>query len=105
MSVLKIALLQMASHGTDQEANKRKGEAYCRRAREMGADIALFPEMWNIGYTAYASEVLLADYDPTHVDADEAWRSQAKLRRAAAKRLKPGPPKSSSNPNLSSLSI
>jgi predicted amidohydrolase len=77
LSVLKIALLQMASHGTDQEANKRKGEAYCRRAREMGADIALFPEMWNIGYTAYASEVLLADYDPTHVDADKAWRSQA----------------------------
>lgn len=28
-----------------------QGEDFCRQAREMGADIALFPEMWNIGYT------------------------------------------------------
>jgi N-carbamoylputrescine amidase len=51
MSTINVALLQMNSCGTDQEANLAKGEAFCRRAREMGADIALFPEMWNIGYT------------------------------------------------------
>lgn len=51
MSVVNVALLQMSSQGVDQEANLTKGEAFCRRAREMGADIALFPEMWNIGYT------------------------------------------------------
>ncbi len=50
MSVLKIALLQMASHGCDQEKNLIKGEEFCRKAAEVGADIALFPEMWNIGY-------------------------------------------------------
>jgi predicted amidohydrolase len=77
VSVLNIALLQMAPHGTDQEANKRKGDEFCRRARKMGADIALFPEMWNIGYTAYASRVLRADYDPIQADADKAWRAQA----------------------------
>jgi len=41
----------MASHGTDQAANLAKGDAFCRRAHALGADIALFPEMWNIGYT------------------------------------------------------
>lgn len=49
--MLQIALLQMAARGNDQAANLAKGEAFCRRARALGADIALFPEMWNIGYT------------------------------------------------------
>jgi predicted amidohydrolase len=35
--------------GSDQDANREKGEAFCRSAREMGADIALLPELWNIG--------------------------------------------------------
>ncbi len=54
MNELQIALLQMTSLGSDQQANLVKGEAFCRRAKDMGADIALFPEMWNIGYTWYA---------------------------------------------------
>ena len=56
MSMLQVALLQMAAAGLDQEANLAKGEEYCRQARQMGADIALFPEMWNIGYTSYCVE-------------------------------------------------
>lgn len=32
------------------EGNLNKGLEYCRRAKEMGADIALFPEMWSVGY-------------------------------------------------------
>jgi N-carbamoylputrescine amidase len=51
MTLLKVALLQLTSAGMDQQANLTKGEAFCRLARQMGADIALFPEMWNIGYT------------------------------------------------------
>jgi len=51
MHELNVALLQMTACGSDQAANQAKGEAFCRRAREMGADVALFPEMWNIGYT------------------------------------------------------
>ncbi len=53
---ITIALLQMTSCGNDQNANLSKGEAFCRRANEMGADIALFPEMWNIGYTPYLAQ-------------------------------------------------
>ena len=49
MNHLKVALLQLMPKG-NQEENLRKGIAACRRARELGADIALFPEMWNCGY-------------------------------------------------------
>ncbi len=49
--MLTVALLQMVSQGVNQEVNLKKGELFCRRAAGMGADIALFPEMWNIGYT------------------------------------------------------
>ncbi|RPI34666.1 MAG: carbon-nitrogen hydrolase family protein [Chloroflexota bacterium] len=51
MSQFKVALLQMIACGNDQAANQAKGEDFCRRASAMGADIALFPEMWNVGYT------------------------------------------------------
>ena len=52
MTVLNVALLQMTGAGTDQAANLAKGDTFCRRAAAMGADVALFPEMWNVGYTA-----------------------------------------------------
>jgi predicted amidohydrolase len=67
MSTVTIALLQMTSCGTDQEANRSKGEDFCRRASAMGADIALFPEMWNIGYA----------HCPSETDARETWQAQA----------------------------
>lgn len=49
MTMFKIALLQMVS-GKNQDENLEKGMEYCRRAKKMGADLALFPEMWNTGY-------------------------------------------------------
>lgn len=50
MNTLDIALLQTAPTGS-VEGNLQKGASFCRRAAEMGADIALFPEMWSCGYT------------------------------------------------------
>jgi predicted amidohydrolase len=50
VSTLTVALLQIEAAGRDQAENLARGEAACRRAAAMGADIALFPEMWNIGY-------------------------------------------------------
>lgn len=50
MCTVKIALLQLCSDGS-QSGNLKKGLAYCRLAKAMGADIALFPEMWNNGYS------------------------------------------------------
>jgi predicted amidohydrolase len=55
MMKISIALLQLTACGNDQAANLAKGEAYCRRARALGADVALFPEMWNTGYTSFVS--------------------------------------------------
>jgi len=67
MNQLMIALLQMIA-ADDVEAARIKGEAFCRRARDMGADIALFPEMWSIGYRFYVPWDQLTP-------ADEVWRA------------------------------
>jgi N-carbamoylputrescine amidase len=68
MHKLKIALLQLLSSGYDQAANLAKGQQYCRMARQLGADIALFPEMWNIGYQLPDSSL---------PDQVEYWQGQA----------------------------
>lgn len=49
---LKIALLQIAPCGS-LEKNKARGIEACQKAKEMGADIALFPEMYSNGYNIY----------------------------------------------------
>lgn len=49
---------------TTTYTNLEKGTASCRRARELGADIALFPEMWSNGYNIYDRPV-------------EAWKAEA----------------------------
>lgn len=83
----------MTACGNDQTANLAKGEAFCRQASRMGADIALFPEMWNIGYTPFGPDedgcgfnlwkapelwnattaISRTDWQPTRAQ----WRSQA----------------------------
>ena len=49
MNEFCVALLQLLPEET-QEGNLQKGLEACRRAKAMGADLALFPEVWNIGY-------------------------------------------------------
>ncbi len=49
MEQFQVALLQMIP-GNTQEENLKKGIQWCRKAKAMGADLALFPEMWNNGY-------------------------------------------------------
>lgn len=49
MNHLNIALLQIAPTGS-LEGNLEKGIAACHKAKAMGADVALFPEMWSCGY-------------------------------------------------------
>ncbi|MGH2534450.1 MAG: carbon-nitrogen hydrolase family protein [Thermomicrobiales bacterium] len=66
MTELTIALLQMTARDGDQAANLTKGEAFCRRARALGADVALFPEMWSVGYTSAI---------PCPPDAPDLWRA------------------------------
>jgi predicted amidohydrolase len=54
MNEITVALLQLTAHGDDLAANLATGEAACRRARALGADIALFPELWSAGATFHA---------------------------------------------------
>jgi predicted amidohydrolase len=94
MKKLRIALLQMTACGNDQAANQAKGEAFCRQARQMGADISLFPEMWNIGYVCeglkapdsgdlfYAPEQIALgkrpyQHTPEEREARPRWQAQA----------------------------
>lgn len=60
MNHFKVALLQLMPAGS-LEGNLAKGIHACRSAKAMGADIALFPEMWSTGYTV-----------PEHSEALEA---------------------------------
>jgi predicted amidohydrolase len=74
MTALRIALLQLLSAGRDREANRAKGMASCRAAAELGADVALFPEMWSIGY---------APFDAAQPADRDAWRALAVARDGA----------------------
>lgn len=53
--MLTIALLQMSPSASNQPVNLEKADEYCRQAASMGADIALMPEMWNVGYCGFAN--------------------------------------------------
>jgi len=65
---MKVALLQMNGCGLELEANRAKGELFCRRASASGADVALFPEMWSVGMTFF---------DASREGERERWRSLA----------------------------
>ena len=46
---IKIAMLQLLPEASIEQ-NLKKGLAACIEAKKLGADIALFPEMWSTGY-------------------------------------------------------
>ena len=54
MNNFNVALLQILPTGS-QGSNLLKGLDYCKKAKQMGADIALLPEMWNVGYDLTAN--------------------------------------------------
>ena len=76
---MKIALLQIAPCGT-LEGNLEKGIASCRKAKELGADIALFPEMWSNGYNIYDRPIdqWKAEAIPTDSEFVSAFRQLAR---------------------------
>jgi predicted amidohydrolase len=47
-----VALLQITPSGDDQNRNLAKGLEYCRKAKALGADLAVFPELWNTGFAS-----------------------------------------------------
>ena len=69
MGTLNIALLQIAPCKNLDE-NLEKGIACCKKAKENGADIALFPEMWSNGYHIYDRPVDEWKKEAISVDSD-----------------------------------
>ena len=57
---LKIALLQLLPK-RDPDAQLKRGKEACVEAKRMGADIALFPEMWSDGYALPRNETKLRE--------------------------------------------
>lgn len=70
MKEFRVALLQLLPTGSTV-GNLEKGLEACRRAAQMGADLALFPEMWSNGYHVESPEQLAAEA----VDPDGAFVS------------------------------
>ena len=68
MNGLKVALLQILPSDSQRE-NLSKGIEYCKKAKDMGADIALFPEMWNTGYMISEDTNTLMS-DAVDIDSD-----------------------------------
>ena len=57
---LTIAFLQLLPAGSLM-GNLEKGIEACRQAKEKGADIAIFPEMWSCGYAFPHDETSLRE--------------------------------------------
>src|SRR5215467_11771207 len=58
----------MADCGPRKEDLLAKGEAYCRQAKALGADIALFPELWYVSDHHFVERSWSHDY--------ELWRGK-----------------------------
>ncbi len=74
MNNLKVALMQLIPEDSIS-GNLGKGMEYCRRAKKMGADIALFPEMWSCGYNIPQDYKKLNDLSVS-VDSDFIYSFQ-----------------------------
>ena len=72
MNIFIVALLQLLPTGS-QEGNLRKGLEFCKKAKQMGADIALFPEMWNSGYNLTSER---AETEKNAIELSSAYIAQ-----------------------------
>lgn len=48
--IFKVAMLQMERSSDINNNIKKRNKNFCKNAKLMGADIAVFPEMWSNGY-------------------------------------------------------
>ena len=80
---LKIALLQLLP-GDSLEKQFQIGKAACEKAKELEADIALFPEMWSDGYVIPQDENAVMDLsiDAGHAFIQEFGRLASELQMA-----------------------
>lgn len=48
--MLKISLAQIEVKTADPQVNLEKTKLYCKKAKEQGSDLIVFPEMWTVGF-------------------------------------------------------
>ena len=65
MNVVKVALLQLLPE-ENLQGNIIKGIKAVEKAAAMGADIALFPEMWSCGYCFLQDKTALDSLAVSH---------------------------------------
>ena len=79
---VSIALLQLLPEA-DLEGQLKKGKEACIKAKAMGADIALFPEMWSDGYALPQDrpelEALAIDADSDFICAFEKLAAELQM--------------------------
>jgi predicted amidohydrolase len=71
MNKFKVALLQLIPSHEPSE-NLDKGIKFCKQAKEMGADLVLFPEMWNIGYN-FPQKMDVEEFSKDAMDSNSAF--------------------------------
>lgn len=77
MSFLRITLLQLTAVSDDDTENLNKADWACRVAKDRGADMALFPQIWNIGYAPPFPEAWDDPWRPDKEAERQAWRERA----------------------------
>jgi len=75
MNEFKIALLQIAPTET-LDGNLAKGIDACKKAKKLGADLAVFPEMWSNGYSQLF-EGYFKDIADIPQEDIKTWQGQA----------------------------
>ena len=73
-SNITVALLQMLP-GNSTEENIAIADRFCRQAAANHADLALMPELWNVGYSS-----VFPEYDPTNEQPVRQWLERAEER-------------------------
>lgn len=74
MDALSIALLQLPAVADQPEANLRSGLEACRSAAGLDADIAVFPELWQLGYAPCpAAGPARRTWLDRAIDLDDPW--------------------------------
>ena len=72
---IRLAFLQLLP-GKSQDENLEIGKKACIEAKEKGADIALFPEMWSDGYYLPQDE---KELDSLSIDRDSLTAMAGRL--------------------------
>jgi predicted amidohydrolase len=85
MAVFRVGLLQAESSGGDVVSSQERGLDLCNRAIDLGAQLCVFPEMWNNGYSILETDINDWEKVATEIDSEyvESFRRLAKLRSAA----------------------